>query len=95
MFGAVNQLLAALALLVVTIYLKRKGGLKWLVTGLPFVFVLIVTCMAMFYNETTFFMREQWLLAFVNGCAAMLALWMVIEGYTAFFAPTRSDEALR
>jgi len=92
MFGAVNQLLAALALLLMTIYLKRKGGVKWLVTGLPFVFLLAVTGLAVFYNETTFFMRGQWLLAFVNGSAALLALWMVIEGYAAFAAPVRSGQ---
>ncbi len=29
LFGAVNQTLAALALIIITLYLKARGGLKW------------------------------------------------------------------
>jgi carbon starvation protein len=54
MFGAVNQLLAALALLLVTVYLKRKGGLKYLVTALPCVFMLVMTLWAMGLKEIEF-----------------------------------------
>jgi len=87
MFGAVNQLLAALALLLVTLYLKRKGGLKYLVTGIPCVFVLLVTTLAMFYNTVNFVSEGKRLLAGVNGAATFLALWMVLEGFVAFSAP--------
>jgi carbon starvation protein len=54
MFGAVNQLLAALALLLVTVYLRRKGGLKYLVAALPCVFMLAMTVWAMAINERNF-----------------------------------------
>ena len=35
LFGTVNQLLAALALLVVTMYLHKQGGFKYLIAGIP------------------------------------------------------------
>jgi len=43
LFGSANQLLAGLALLLVTLYLKRKGGLKFLVTALPCLIMLVIT----------------------------------------------------
>jgi carbon starvation protein len=54
MFGALNQTLAALALLIVTVYLKRKGGLKFLVTGLPCLFMLVMTLWSMGILEARF-----------------------------------------
>jgi carbon starvation protein len=54
LFGAANQLLAALALLVITLYLRKQGGWKFLVTGIPCVFMLIITSWAMVINERTF-----------------------------------------
>ena len=91
MFGAMNQLLASLVLLLLTIYLKRKGGLKFLITGIPFVFLVLMTTLAMFYNEANFVARGKWLLAVVNGGATYLALWMVLEGWDAFFRPVASS----
>jgi carbon starvation protein len=45
-FGATNQLLAALALLAVTVWLKRTGR-KWLFAGLPMAFMLVMTMSAL------------------------------------------------
>ena len=45
-FGATNQLLAALALLAVTVWLKRTGR-TWLFAGLPMVFMLAMTMSAL------------------------------------------------
>lgn len=87
MFGAVNQLLAALALLAVTLYLRRKGGLKYLVTGLPCLFMLAMTLWAVVVNERNFIRGHNWLLAVINGLALALALWMVGEAVAAFRRP--------
>ena len=80
LFGAVNQLLAALALLVLTVYLKRKGGLKFLTTALPCAFMLVVTLWALVFNERNFFNNGQWLLVAINGLVLVLAVWMTVEG---------------
>jgi len=44
LFGSINQLLAALTLLVITVYLKEKGGKKYLHHLYSFVFMIIITC---------------------------------------------------
>jgi carbon starvation protein len=87
MFGAVNQLLAALALLLVTVYLRKKGGLKYLVTALPCVFMLVMTAWAMVLNEKDFLAKGERLLAALNGAALLLALWVAAEGFLAFANP--------
>ena len=99
MFGAVNQLLAALALMVITLYLRGKGGAKWLVTAIPCVIMLVVAGSGMVVNERGFITAvmdgsragdptaQNLLLAGVNGISLLLALWMVVEGFLAFLNP--------
>ena len=84
MFGSVNQLLAALALLIVTLYLKRKGGTYYVLTGLPCLFMLAMTIWAMTFNELKFVGEQKWTLASVNAITLLLALWMVVEGVLVF-----------
>ena len=96
MFGTSNQLLAALALLVVTLYLKRKGGLKFLVTAIPCVIMLIITNWAMIENEKAFLSREnsldKWLLVTIGAVIFILAMWMTVEAIITFFSkPTNSN----
>jgi carbon starvation protein len=86
LFGSANQLLAALALLVVTIYLKQKGGLKYLVTAVPCLFMLLVTNWAMIENEFAFFSSGNWLLVVIGAGIFALALWMTVEAFIAFFS---------
>jgi len=84
MFGAANQLLAALALLVVTLYLKRKGGLKFLVTAIPCIIMLIITCWAMIKNEFNFIQQQNRLLAVIDAGIFVLAVWMIAEAAITF-----------
>ncbi len=79
MFGAVNQLLAALGLLVVTCYLKTLGGRKFLISLIPCVFMLAMTLWAAFHNELNFIRGGNILLAVVNGTTFILAIWMLVE----------------
>lgn len=85
MFGAVNQLLAGLALLTVTMYLRRRGGYGYLVSGLPCLFMLFMTIWAVVSNELSFFKAGKWLLTVINGATLLLALWMVFEAWVVFF----------
>ncbi len=93
LFGASNQLLAALALLVVTIYLKRSGGLKFLVTALPCMIMLIITSWAMVKNEMIFLADKNWLLVIIGAGIFALALWMTVEALTAFFIRPHSTRS--
>jgi len=92
LFGSANQLLAALALLVVTLYLKRKGGLKFIVTAVPCLIMLVITNWAMVKNEMSFINKADWLLVIIGGGIFALALWMTIEALIAFFNPARPAE---
>lgn len=89
LFGAVNQLLAALALLVVTMYLKKKGGLKYLVSAIPCVLMLCITCWAMVLNEYKFITDKNWLLVFIGSGIFLLAVWMVVETVIVFLKGRR------
>jgi carbon starvation protein len=92
LFGSANQLLAALALLLVTLYLKRKGGLKFIVTAVPCLIMLVITNWAMVKNEMAFINKADWLLVIIGGGIFALALWMTIEALIAFFNPARTAE---
>jgi len=85
LFGSSNQLLAALALLVVTLYLKRKGGLKFIVTAVPCLIMLVITNWAMVKNEIIFFTGGNWLLVIIGGGIFALALWITVEAVITFW----------
>jgi carbon starvation protein len=90
LFGAVNQTLAGLALIIITLYLKSKGGLKWLVAGIPAVFMSVMTIWAVVLNQMTFGSQHNALLQVVNVLVLFIAIWIVVEGVTKFFQTTPS-----
>lgn len=82
--------LAALALIVITLYLKTKGGLKWLVGGIPAVFMSVMTLWAAVMNQFKFGTQHNLLLQTINFVIVIIAVWIVIEGLIKFFS---MDEA--
>ncbi len=92
LFGAVNQTLAALALIVITLYLKQRGGLKWLVAGIPAMFMSFMTLWAVIMNQAKFGLSHNLLLQVVNGIVIIIAVWIVVEGIIKFFSTTTADE---
>jgi carbon starvation protein len=78
LFGASNQLLAGLSLLVVTIYLYKKGK-PVIFTGIPMVFMVFMTAWAMVLNITNFIKTGNWLLVVINGIIILFVVWMIIE----------------
>jgi len=79
LFGAVNQLLAGLALLVITVWLGKKGS-PIIYTAIPMVFMIIMTGWAMKYNLVKFFYERNWLLFSIGSAITVLQIWMVTEG---------------
>ena len=89
LFGAVNQLLAALALLVVTLYLKSKEKWGYWITGIPCIIMLTITGWAMVMKEKDFIamwnnvdpdVKQQGLiLMLIGGIVFVLAAWMTVE----------------
>lgn len=79
LFGAVNQLLAGLALLVATSYLKSKGGLKYLITAIPCGFIMCVTLWASLENTVVFIKEGNHVLTTVNTIILGLSVLIAIE----------------
>ncbi len=90
LFGSVNQLLAGLALLVMTIYLaKRKVSIYY--TAIPMVFMIGMTGWAMIYNLQSFFESQSWLLFVIGVAVFVLEIWMIIESILVFKSLSKSD----
>ncbi len=87
LFGATNQTLAALALLIISIYLKNRGGLSWLFSGIPMVFMSVVTIWALILNHGAFGTADNILLQVINIIILFVALWIVIEGVIKIIVP--------
>lgn len=82
MFGASNQLLGTLSLLVISIYLfKRKSN--GYVTLIPMLFLSLVTFSSMFLNVVGFIEKQNWLLTSVSSFMIVLSLWILFEGFLA------------
>jgi len=107
MFGAVNQLLAALALLVVTMFLKPSGKRKYLVTIIPCALMLVMTLYAVTFKEIEFIRAalattekalearsQNIMLACINAVIGVLAVWMTVETIVVFFKPREDREAI-
>ena len=79
LFGALNQLLAALGLGLVSVYLFHKKK-PYLVAFIPMLFVLIATIWAMIENVFDFVNGEKILLLFLASIVLILTTWMLIGG---------------
>jgi carbon starvation protein len=86
LFGTTNQLLAGLALLIVTLYLRQRGRNFWF-TGIPMVFMMLSTIIAMISNLRRFW--SQWdeggaVLFVVGAVLLVLAVWLCGEAVVRF-----------
>ncbi|HSR88125.1 MAG TPA: carbon starvation CstA 5TM domain-containing protein, partial [Pontiella sp.] len=79
LFGAVNQLLGGLALLVITVWLAKKN-IPVIFTAVPMVFMILMTAWAMGINLFDFYAQQNWLLFCIGSMIMVLQAWMVIEG---------------
>lgn len=87
LFGAVNQTLAALVLIVITLYLRQKGSKGWMVAGIPAVFMAVMTFWATIINQIRFMDSASMLLQVINALIIVIVSWIVIEGLLKFFHP--------
>ena len=82
LFGAMNQLLGGLALLVITVYLARKK-VNTLYTAIPMVFMIAMTGWAMYYNVMQFAgLRggsRNVLLLVISVIIILFEIWMIVE----------------
>lgn len=78
LFGASNQLLAGLALMVITVYLYKRGK-SIAYTGVPMVFMVVMTGWAMALNLADFYKTGNWLLFGINVIILLFVAWMIVE----------------
>lgn len=77
-FGASNQLVAALALLVVTLYLlSTKRPTKF--TLIPAIFMFATAISALVYKISKFIPQQRYLLATIGAVLTILAIFMLFE----------------
>ncbi len=90
LFGANNQTLASLALFTASVYLKKSGGMKFLVTLIPACFMLIMTLWALVENEINYFGKGNITLSIVNIIIIAIVLFVA---YASIRALGNKDEA--
>lgn len=82
LFGASNQLLAGLSLVVITVWLMKTGR-PWQYFGVPMVVVLLVSFVAMAFNVAQYVSQGNWLLTLLGSVMLALEVWVVLEGVAA------------
>lgn len=84
MFGSSNQLLAALALLAITVWLA-KCGKKTIMTIIPMIFMFIVTLTALgiLIKDNLFASKPNIVLGIIATLLFILAIIIVIESYSS------------
>ena len=80
LFGAANQLMAALALTIITIFLKQNKNRYWLAAGLPALFMCVMTIWAAIKNFFEFEAQHNILLVLVNIIIVVLSVIVFISG---------------
>ncbi|HBX43279.1 MAG TPA: carbon starvation protein A [Deltaproteobacteria bacterium] len=86
LFGAVNQVLAALVLTVITLYLLQRGSRGWILTAIPACFMVVMTFWALVINQGMYMKQGNVLLQIINGLVLVIAAWVVVEGVLRFVA---------
>ena len=80
--GSLNQLMAALALGVVTVYLAARKIPVWY-TLLPMLVILFLTLWAMVENLAGFVADREWLLVVLSGVILGLTAWLALSSLVA------------
>ena len=89
LFGSTNQILGALTLLTVVVYLRQRKSNYWPYL-IPMAFMMVVTVVAMVINLEQYWTAGNVLLTFVAACIFGLSIWLAVE---AFLRIRRDAEA--
>lgn len=84
LFGSLNQLLAALGLAVVSVYMFKRN-MNYLLAAIPMVFVLVMTIWSMLNNLFEFIRNKDFLLLAISTLILVFAFWLLTEGMLSLF----------
>jgi carbon starvation protein len=90
-FGATNQLLAGLALMVVAVWLKKKGKHIWFVV-IPMVFMLLMTLWALLLLIMQYKLS---LIGFIGAILLFLAMMLIFEAIEIFEVKAQAKRILK
>ncbi len=92
LFGAVNQTLAALALIIITLYLKAQGRVEMARGRDSGRLHVDHDHLGGHLNQFTFGASQNLLLQIINFIILVIAVWIAIEGAIKFFAPQEGSK---
>lgn len=82
-FGATNQILGALALLTISVYLFKRGR-SVAYSIIPMFFMLTVTIVAMAINIESYYTEKNYFLLAVGSSILVLEVWLSLEAFLVF-----------
>ncbi|OQP05696.1 carbon starvation protein A [Geobacillus sp. 46C-IIa] len=94
LFGSANQMLGALALLAVSVWLVKRGTKSWF-TIIPMIFMFIVTLSALLVFMRTNFLNGNMFLVVCGFILFVLCIFLVIEAYRSFTKPKDKDTTVK
>jgi carbon starvation protein len=83
LFGAINQLLAGLAFLVITFWLRRRG-LPFALALIPGALMLVLPAIAMTINLQNYAASRNWLLFGIGLATILIEIWMIVEAISVW-----------
>jgi len=92
LFGTVNQLLAGLTLLVVSVFLY-KFRRPVLYTLVPMLIMLFMSIAAMAVGLASFWSEKRWSLVVVSAIILAMALWLVVEAMVSLATVRASGDS--
>lgn len=88
-FGASNQLIAAIVLLVATIFLINKSK-NFKITFFPSIFMFCVTMTALIYQAKNFYIKKNFLLGNISSILVFLSIFIIRETIRKYLRLKRS-----
>ena len=82
LFGATNQMLAGLTLILITTFLIQKGRNFWPYL-LPAIFVILMTGIALSFNIKIYVENQNWFLTSLGVILFMAQIWVIAESMIA------------
>ncbi|MED0664375.1 MULTISPECIES: carbon starvation protein A [Geobacillus] len=94
LFGSANQMLGALALLAVSVWLVKRGTKSWFAI-IPMIFMFIVTLSALLVFMRTNFLSGNIFLVVCGFILFVLCIFLVLEAYRSFTKPKDKDTTVK
>ncbi len=91
-FGATNQILAGMTLIIISVYLIKLGRpARYLLA--PMIFILVMAMWAGVWYVMDYISKGQWILVLIQVAVMASALFIILEGWSTISRLRREDSA--